>query len=186
MPAAKLKISLVGNLLQNDGKGDVVPLVVLRLSAMLWCILVSLAADAGEAFPRGEFPQAYRNSNVAASATVWYCASSGHSSILCRLGSTGAEASPPQSARNSQLPVAARKIIDDPDRLAGWRVEIPLLAPPFDFELVGQLAEYVMCGNREACGVIFGETLAQLDQLVRQHEAQVLAGSQISLRASAL
>lgn len=153
---------------------------------MLWFILVSFAADAGDAFPRGEFPHAYRNRNVAVTATIWYCASSGHSSILCRLGSTGAHTSRPQLVRNSTLPAAAKRVIDEPDMLTGWRVEIPLLAPPFDFELVGQLAEYVMCGNREACGVIFGETLAQLDQLVRQHEAHLLAASQISLRASAL
>lgn len=147
-------------------------IAVLRLSATLWLVLLAFAVDAGEAFPRGDFPHTYRNGNVAVSATVWYCASSGNSSILCRLGSAGVHTSAPQLTRTSSLPAAARQVIDEPEALTGWWIEIPLLAPPFDFDLVGQLAEYVMCGNREACGIIFGETLAQLERLVRQHEAR--------------
>lgn len=80
----------------------------------------------------------------------------------------------------------ARQVIEEPEAFAGKWVEIPLMAPPFDFELVGQLAEFVMCGNQDACGVLFGETPAQLEQLVRRHEARHLAATQGSSPASAL
>lgn len=161
-------------------------IAVLRLSVALWLIGGSLAAEAGDSFSSREYPRAYRNRPVAIQSTVWYCASSGNLSIVCRLGGAGGNASTPRLVQNSHLPAVAREVIEEPEALEAMRVEIPLHAPPFDFALVGQLAEFVMCGNRDLCGVVFGETLAQLDQLVRLHESARRDGKPGSLRASAL
>lgn len=51
--------------------------------------------------------------------------------------------------------------------LAGRVVRIPMRAPPFVHDMVGELAAAVMCGTKrtEACGVIYAESSRQLAAL---------------------
>lgn len=110
---------------------------------------------------------AYQNKPIAPGATVWYCFSS-RSDILCLLGDGGDRQPRPVQAVDARLPSLVGQILNDPGELAGGRIRIPLHTEPFDFQLVGQLAEAVMCGSNPKCGVIFAETLAELQALARQ------------------
>lgn len=158
---------------------------ILRLSVPLWLAVVSVAADAAKPAVKGDLPEPYRNKPVADGATLWYCAYSGRSSIRCALAVAGDPTATPAAALDPQLPAVSRQILEAPASLAGRIVEIPLFAPPFAFDLVGQLAESVMCGKGTACGILFGENPAHLAQLVRRHEAGVLARRSATVLASA-
>lgn len=146
-----------------------------HLLASLFLVVASFAAEAAKPAAKGQLPEPYSNKPTTGLDTLWYCAYAGNALLRCQLGEAGARAAAPAAPANQALPVAARQIIEAPETLAGRVIEIPLLAPPFEFRLVGQLAESVMCGSRPGCGIIFGENTAQLAQLVRQYEAQRLA-----------
>lgn len=114
---------------------------------------------------------AYENKAIATGATVWYCAYDGNTEILCRLGAAGEAAiDPDEHETDARLPRLVHDIRQAPQRLAGQRIAIPLYTPPVDFDMVGELAESVMCGSRAFCGVIFAETSLALEQLVRVFE----------------
>ncbi len=111
----------------------------------------------------------YQNKPIAPGGTVWYCVSS-RSDILCLLGDRGDQEVRPRQAVDARLPTLVDSILNSPEELAGSRIRIPLHSEPFDFQLVGQLAEAVMCGSNKRCGVIFAETLPELRALVRSFE----------------
>lgn len=114
---------------------------------------------------------AYHNKPIAPGATVWYCAYGGHIEILCRLGASGDSVARVVQAIDSRLPRIVGDILNNPQRFARGHIRIPLLGQPFDFELVGQLAEAVMCGSNAHCGVVFAESLDKLQILVRSFES---------------
>ncbi|OHC65266.1 MAG: hypothetical protein A3H93_03515 [Rhodocyclales bacterium RIFCSPLOWO2_02_FULL_63_24] len=146
-----------------------------HLLASLFLVVASFAAEAAKPSAKDQLPEPYRNKPTTGWETVWYCAYAGNALLRCQLGEAGARAKAPAAAINPSLPVVARQIIEAPEMLAGRVIDIPLLAPPFEFSLVGQLAESVMCGSRPGCGIIFGENAAQLAQLVQQYEAHRFA-----------
>ena len=72
---------------------------------------------------------------------------------------------------------------------AGKPVPKSLLPQPYDNKPIAdgatvQLAESVMCGSRKACAILFGESPAQLAQLVRQRAAGRLARRSATVLAS--
>lgn len=138
--------------------------------SMLLLLLNSWAALAAKPLHGNPQPEAYQNKPADQWATLWYCAYSGSSVIRCRLGKAGPQsAQRPRVANPEALPVA-RRVIEAPEALASRIIEIPLHAPPFEFRMAGLLAESVMCGTINACGILFGETPAQLADLVQRHE----------------
>lgn len=157
-----------------------------HLLASLFLVVAPFAAEAAKPSAKEPLPEPYRNKPAAGWATVWYCAYVGQATIRCQLGESAVRADALPLAANPALPVVARQIIEAPETLRGRTIEIPLLAPPFEFRLVGQLAESVMCGSRPGCGIVFGENSAQLAQLVRQYQASRLArGAATQLASSA-
>ncbi len=113
---------------------------------------------------------AYQNKPIAPGATVWACAYGGNTRILCQLWEAGSTV----AARHLQvvdprLPSIVRDILNHPERLRG-RVSIPLHTDPIEFQLVGQLAEAVMCGDNKSCGVLFAKSLLELSVLVEKFE----------------
>lgn len=114
---------------------------------------------------------AYQNKPIALGATVWYCFS-GRADILCLLGDGGDARLRPVQAIDARLPGLVGDILNNPGKLAGGGIRIPLHSEPFDYQLVGQLAEAVMCGSNPNCGVIFAETQAGLEALVRRFESE--------------
>lgn len=147
---------------------------LIGLTILAACLIVSIDADAA----RPNRIQAvvadpeYRNKPIAGDATVWYCSYDGKQSISCRLGDPGRRFALPMERVDPRLPTLIHDIWNSPQQLAGRRLSIPLHSVPFDFEMVGRLAESVMCGNRDACGVIFASNLSRLEPLVRAFEHQ--------------
>lgn len=149
------------------------------------CLSLTLAAvltlppthAAGPAKDRPVVPSPYENKPVPAGSTVWYCAYGGGASISCRLGDAGSpDAQRFTQAVSARLPQAVHEILNAPAALADDVVRIPLLTVPLDMELVGELAEAVMCGAKPMCGVIFGESPTRLSELVMQYETTRLSG----------
>ena len=117
----------------------------------------------------------YRNKPIAIDATVWYCAYDGKQAISCRLGDPGEATKLIQEQIDPRLPALAHGIRNHPGQLAGKNISIPLHTVPFDFEMVGQLAEAVMCGKQNSCAVIFARNMVALTPLVRTFEHNRLA-----------
>lgn len=113
---------------------------------------------------------AYQNKPIPMGATVWYCGYGGATEILCFLGASGNQVARPPKQIDSRLPPVVGEILNNPERLSGRRIRIPLHGEPVDFELVGQLAEAVMCGSNEHCGVVFAEALGDLPAMVSSFE----------------
>ncbi len=132
------------------------------------------------AAPAAEFG-AYQNKPIVLGATVWYCAYGGQTEILCRLGERGNDLIRPIQRVSSKLPRIVGDILNHPERLARGHVSIPLHTDPFDFELVGQLAEAVMCGSNASCGVVFAESLRELPALVASFETTRRASAAMRL-----
>lgn len=141
-------------------------------------ILVATLLVPGSAFARkarmpslpSDTSSAYQNKPIAPGATVWACAYGGNTRILCQLWEAGSTV----AARRLQvvdprLPSIVRDILNHPERLRG-RVSIPLHTDPIEFQLVGQLAEAVMCGDNKSCGVLFAKSLLELSVLVEKFE----------------
>ena len=131
----------------------------------------ALASRARKPLPPVEYGEAYQNKPIAAGATVWFCFSA-RVDIVCLLGDSGDEKKRPNQVVDARLPRIVADILNDPQELAGGRIRIPLHGEPYDFQLVGQLAESVMCGSNRSCGVIFAETLAELQTLARRFEGE--------------
>lgn len=117
----------------------------------------------------------YRNKPIAMDSTVWYCAYDGKQAISCSLGDAGDPSKVIPEQIDPRLPVLAHSIRNRPAQLAGKSISIPLHTVPFDFEMVGQLAEAVMCGNHNTCAVIFARNVLALAPLVRTFEHHRLA-----------
>lgn len=133
----------------------------------------AFAARAKKQLAPAQSSGAYQNKPIQAGATVWYCVYNGATDILCQLGDAGNRlAARVTQAIDPRLPKIVGDILNTPERLAGGYVSIPMHSMPFDFELVGQLAEAVMCSTKSACGVIFGETRDQLAMLVSKFESE--------------
>lgn len=143
----------------------------------VWVLIATLLVS-GSAFARkartpslpSDTSSAYQNKPITAGATVWACAYGGNTRILCQLWEAGSTV----AARRLQvvdprLPSIVSDILNHPERLRG-HVSIPLHTDPFDFQLVGQLAEAVMCGNNKSCGVLFAKSLLELSVLVENFE----------------
>lgn len=116
----------------------------------------------------------YQNKRLSPDATQWHCHYNGGVRVLCRLANAGEVAMP--VAVSAHLPEAVHWILNHPARVAEGLVSIPLLGVPFDMEMTGKLAEAVMCGAKAACGIIFGETHAELMAHIAAAEPMVLAG----------
>lgn len=155
---------------------------------MKWNLLIGLvilasccfaSADASAARPKrvqATTPDSeYRNKPIAIDSTVWYCAYDGKQAISCRLGDPGEPTKLIQEQIDPRLPALAHGIRNNPGQLAGKTISIPLHTVPFDFDMVGQLAEAVMCGNNNTCAVIFARNMVALAPLVRSFEHQRLA-----------
>jgi hypothetical protein len=153
-----------------------------------WNLLIGLVilasccfapADASAARPKrvqATTPDSeYRNKPIAIDSTVWYCAYDGNQAISCRLGAPGESTKLIQEQIDPRLPALAHGIRNHPGQLAGKTISIPLHTVPFDFDMVGQLAEAVMCGNHNTCAVIFARNMVALAPLVRSFEQQRLA-----------
>lgn len=54
-----------------------------------------------------------------------------------------------------RLPTLARQIWGSPEQLAGSRISIPLMAPPYEMSQARRLARSVVCGARKDCSVLF-------------------------------
>jgi hypothetical protein len=54
-----------------------------------------------------------------------------------------------------RLPTLARQIWGSPEKLAGARISIPLMAPPYEMSQARRLARSVVCGARKDCSVVF-------------------------------
>lgn len=114
----------------------------------------------------------YQNKPISLGATVWYCAYGGATEILCRLGDIGSGlVHRAKQVIDPRLPKIVGEILNNPERLTSGHVSIPLHTDPYDFELVGQLAEAVMCGVNSSCGVLFAESLGELATLVGRFES---------------
>lgn len=140
-------------------------------------VLIATLLLSGSAFARkprtpslpSATSSAYQNKPIAPGATVWACAYR-NTTILCRLWELASESATSRlQAVNPRLPSIVGDILNHPERLQGG-VSIPLHTHPFDFELVGQLAEAVMCGDNPSCGVIFAKSFAELQVLVGNFE----------------
>lgn len=155
---------------------------------MKWNLLIGLVilatccfapADASAARPKrvqvASSDPEYRNKPIAIDSTVWYCAYDGQQAISCRLGDPGETSRLIQEQIDPRLPALAHGIRNQPGQLAGRIISIPLHTVPFDFEMVGKLAEAVMCGSRNTCAVIFARNVVALAPLVRTFEHQRLA-----------
>lgn len=140
-------------------------------------VLVATLLVSGSAFARkartpslpSDTSSAYQNKPIAAGATVWACAYGGNKRILCQLWEAGSTVASRLQVVDPRLPSIVSDILNHPERLRGY-VSIPLHTDPFDFQLVGQLAEAVMCGNNNSCGVIFAKSLLELPVLVENFE----------------
>lgn len=151
---------------------------VLRCLAILMLVTTTLVSGGAFAARVKKIPlppqagSGYQNKPIAIGAVVWYCAYGGATEILCRLGDSGNESmARPTQKVDPRLPPVVGDILNHPQRLARGHVSIPLLGDPVDFELVGQLAEAVMCGSNPSCGVVFAETPGQLQILVASFES---------------
>lgn len=116
----------------------------------------------------------YQNVPVPFGATKWHCHYDGGVRVLCRLASGGQDVE--QVAVSARLPEAVHQILNRPAELEGSLVSIPLLGVPFDMAMTGKLADAVMCGAKAACGIIFGETRAEMLAHIAAAEPVVLAG----------
>jgi len=90
--------------------------------------------------------------------TCWYVP--GAETIQCLLipateGGYMVDAAVAERARQLHLPDVVRAIWSDPEQISGYRVSIPMWAPPEDMNFARQLAESVMCGARTDCSVIY-------------------------------
>lgn len=148
-------------------------------------VLIATLLLSGSAFARkartpslpSATSSAYQNKPIPADATVWACAYGGNTKILCQLWKLGGESAANRlQAIDPRLPPIVGDILNHPERLRG-SVSIPLHTDPLDFELVGQLAEAVMCGNNTSCGVIFAKSLAELRVLVGNFEMARLSSA---------
>lgn len=153
--------------------------LLIGLTIFFACLFASANADAARTsrLQVAEADFEYRNKPVAADATVWYCMYDGKQSISCRLGDPGKAIQNVKIQADPRLPALAHSIRNQPELLASTQISIPLHTVPFDFEMVGLLAESVMCGSRNACAVIFARNLVSLEPLVRTFEQQRLARS---------
>ncbi|RIX45632.1 MAG: hypothetical protein D3M94_12470 [Rhodocyclales bacterium GT-UBC] len=88
----------------------------------------------------------------------WYAAA--NLSVQCLLSQTPRDgltlrAAEVASTIDRRLPRLVSLIWGSPEKLAGYRVSIPLLSQPFEMDYVRQLAKSVMCGGRRDCSVHF-------------------------------
>lgn len=157
------------------------------LSLVLTTLVTALSLPAANAArPAKDLlnaPLPYQNKPVLLGSTVWYCAYGGAASIFCRLGDAGSsEAQRFTQTVSARLPQAVHEILNTPAALADDVVRIPLLTVPQELDLVGELAEAVMCGTKPMCSVIFGESPARLGELVMQYETTRLSGASLGER----
>jgi hypothetical protein len=66
--------------------------------------------------------------------------------------------------RRGPLPRIAYGILENPARFAGRTITIPLLSPPENLANAEELADAVMCGGRQACGVQFFRSVTAFAQ----------------------
>lgn len=87
----------------------------------------------------------------------WYAPSDLH--IRCLLMQAPADASvrrvSTERRADPRLPALVYEIWEEPGKLAGTRIRIPLWNVPYEMDFARQLAESVMCGASDRCGVIF-------------------------------
>ena len=129
----------------------------------------------------------YSNKELPANGTVWYCAYDGAAGINCLLGETRADAqmatgSATSTTIDSRLPELVRTVWHNASQLAGKVITIPMHTVPFDWPLVGELAESVMCGGTKTpCGVIFAKSKVFLSAMVSQRKQQFAAVGSMQL-----
>lgn len=89
----------------------------------------------------------------------WYAPSDLQIRCLLVQAPADADARRSEVARqaDSRLPALVHEIWGDPGQLAGTRIRIPLWNVPYDMKFARELAESVMCGVVEKCGVLFDE-----------------------------
>lgn len=119
-------------------------------------------------------PAQYQNKPIPPGATQWHCHYNGGGSILCNLASAGNRSE--NVSVDPRLPRAVHDILNNPAELAGSLVSIPLHGVPYDMEMVGKLAEAVMCGRKTSCGIVFGASHAELLANIAVAQPLVLAG----------
>lgn len=147
--------------------------IILLILALFLGIQPAQAKRGGKLPAAADFPK-YQNKPIPFGATQWHCHYDGAIHIQCRLATSGIAIQP--VAVSARLPGVVDKILNHPDQLAGSVVAIPLHGVPFDMEMVGKLAEAVMCASRAACGIVFGENRAALLAQVAAGEPVMLAG----------
>ena len=121
-----------------------------------------------------DYPK-YQNKPIPQGATRWHCMYNGGGFILCTLGSSGM-ADTAKLTIDPRLPQEVGQILNAAATLATGVVSIPLHTTPYDMELVGKLAEAVVCSVKTMCGIVFGESQEDLRAHITAAEALVLAG----------
>lgn len=116
-------------------------------------LLLATLAFAGSAFANPEQPQ-----DDAPRWACWY--SPVGLSIQCLLFQVPTRGLEQRAAEVSgrtdgRLPAVARQIWGSPEKLAGSRINIPLMAPPYEMSQARRLARSVVCGTRKDCSVLF-------------------------------
>ncbi len=141
--------------------------------------LVAGAAHAGKAKAQpGDDAAPYRNKPLVKGAAIWHCWYAGDSNIYCRLDEAGLPTARAPEPLAPQLPQVVDSILNAPGSLAGRVVRIPMHAPPFAHDMVGELAASVMCGTKrpEACGVVYAENSRQLAAMVGERKLAAAEG----------
>ncbi len=113
----------------------------------------------------------------APATTVWTCWHNGKTRILCRLSrapewgtAEAAELAAPYPGQ-MVLPLAVREIREQPMRLYGRTLVIPMFSTPELAANSEMLADAVMCGARPACRVDFFHDVAGLASLYEEDPA---------------
>lgn len=155
---------------------------LLRFALTLIALLTSFNSQAGKPKKSPKLAETlvpYENKLPMPGATLWLCAYDGKKHIECRLAATSQELSLPAEV-DSRLPRIVDDILNAPQVLAEALVRIPLHTAAFDMNLVGQLAEAVMCGAKLRCSILFGENYEQLAQIASPFLSQQLASQTVA------
>lgn len=112
---------------------------------------------------------------VAGRATSWVCWYANGTSVACRLAApdenmlvaTDTQLQVPEGgallpAGVRSLPEIVRTILQQPERLVGRTISIPLFTQARDLDFVRELAEAVMCGTRQRCRVLFFDSSPEI------------------------
>lgn len=150
---------------------------MVRPFARVVCLAIVMVLTTGTALAdrksrrTDDFDAPYRNKPIVEGAAVWHCWYGRDTNAYCQLGDAGTHANAAESVA-PRLPALVETIVNAPAELSSRTVRIPLHAIPYNHEMVGMLAESVMCGRRgqAVCGIIYGETREKLAALVAQRE----------------